>query len=63
MEDGLWSFPESLCELRCPVPPPVPNAVLQNKRCNETGLKVGSLCKYKCKPGYHAANKPRRYPT
>lgn len=60
MEDGLWSFPEALCELRCPAPPAVPNAVLQTKRCNETGLKVGTLCKYKCKPGYHVANKPKR---
>ncbi|XP_030647527.1 pregnancy-associated plasma protein A, pappalysin 1b [Chanos chanos] len=56
MEDGMWSFPEALCELRCPAPPPVPNAVLQTKRCNTTGLKVGSFCKYKCKPGYHVAN-------
>ncbi|KAI7812733.1 pregnancy-associated plasma protein A, pappalysin 1b isoform X1 [Triplophysa rosa] len=54
MEDGMWSFPEALCELRCPIPPPVPNAVLQTKRCNATDLKVGSFCKYKCKPGYHA---------
>uniref|UniRef100_A0AAY4ATE2 Pappalysin-1 n=1 Tax=Denticeps clupeoides TaxID=299321 RepID=A0AAY4ATE2_9TELE len=60
MEDGLWSFPEGLCELRCPAPPPVSNAVLQTKRCNETGLKVGTLCKYKCKPGYHVTNKPKR---
>ncbi|XP_015222644.2 pregnancy-associated plasma protein A, pappalysin 1a [Lepisosteus oculatus] len=62
MEDGLWSFPEALCELRCPAPPPVPNAVLQTKRCNATGLKVGSFCKYKCKPGYHVPNtdKPKR---
>lgn len=60
MEDGLWSFPEALCELRCPAPPPVPNAVLQTKRCNETGLKVGTLCKYKCRPGYHVTNKPKR---
>ncbi|XP_010876234.3 pregnancy-associated plasma protein A, pappalysin 1a [Esox lucius] len=60
LEDGLWSFPEALCELRCPAPPHVPNAVLQTKRCNDTGLKVGSLCKYKCKPGYHVTNKPKR---
>ncbi|XP_023816397.1 pappalysin-1 isoform X1 [Oryzias latipes] len=60
LEDGLWSFPEALCELRCPAPPPVPNAVLQTKRCNDTGLKVGTLCKYKCKPGYHVAKKPKR---
>ncbi len=63
MEDGLWSFPEALCELRCPVPPLLPNAMLQTKRCNETGLKVGTLCKYKCKPGYHVANKPKRFAT
>lgn len=61
MEDGLWSFPEALCELRCPAPPPVPNAMLQTKRCNDTGLKVGTLCKYKCRPGYHVANKPKRF--
>ncbi|CAB1318528.1 unnamed protein product [Coregonus sp. 'balchen'] len=60
LEDGLWSFPEALCELRCPSPPQVPNAMLQTKRCNDTGLKVGSLCKYKCKPGYHVTNKPKR---
>ncbi|XP_064153607.1 pappalysin-1-like [Anguilla rostrata] len=62
MEDGMWSFPAALCELRCPAPPPVPNAVLQTKRCNATGLKVGSFCKYKCKPGYHVPNtdKPKR---
>lgn len=60
LEDGLWSFPEALCELRCAAPPPVANAALQTKRCNETGLKVGTLCKYKCKPGYHVKNKPKR---
>uniref|UniRef100_A0AAV2IR08 Sushi domain-containing protein n=1 Tax=Knipowitschia caucasica TaxID=637954 RepID=A0AAV2IR08_KNICA len=60
LEDGLWSFPEALCELRCPAPPPVPNAVLQTKRCSEIGLKVGTLCKYKCKPGYHVTGKPKR---
>uniref|UniRef100_A0AAR2LIP0 Sushi domain-containing protein n=1 Tax=Pygocentrus nattereri TaxID=42514 RepID=A0AAR2LIP0_PYGNA len=65
MEDGMWSFPEALCELRCPAPPPVPNAILQTKRCNATGLKVGSFCKYKCKPGYHipSADKPKRQCT
>ncbi|XP_076126259.1 pregnancy-associated plasma protein A, pappalysin 1b [Alosa pseudoharengus] len=62
LEDGMWSFPEALCELRCPAPPPVPHALLQSKRCNATGLKVGSFCKYKCLPGYHVphTSKPRR---
>ncbi|XP_023666885.1 pappalysin-1-like isoform X2 [Paramormyrops kingsleyae] len=60
MEDGLWSFPEALCQLRCPAPPPVPHATLQTKRCATNGLKVGSLCKYKCEPGYHVAGRPKR---
>uniref|UniRef100_A0A3Q3CDN4 Pappalysin-1 n=1 Tax=Haplochromis burtoni TaxID=8153 RepID=A0A3Q3CDN4_HAPBU len=60
LEDGLWSFPEALCELRCPAPPLVPNAVLQTKRCQQSDLKVGTLCKYKCRPGYHVTNKPKR---
>ncbi|XP_076854279.1 pregnancy-associated plasma protein A, pappalysin 1b [Brachyhypopomus gauderio] len=62
MEDGMWSFPEALCELRCPEPPAVPHAILQTRRCNATGLKVGSICKYKCRPGYHipSADSPRR---
>ncbi|XP_058843170.1 pappalysin-1-like isoform X3 [Acipenser ruthenus] len=53
MEDALWSFPEALCELMCLAPPPVPNAILQTSRCRANGHKVGSFCKYKCKPGYH----------
>ncbi|XP_015263086.1 PREDICTED: pappalysin-1 [Gekko japonicus] len=63
MEDGLWSFPEALCELMCRAPPPVPNADLQTARCHEGKHKVGSFCKYKCKPGYHvpgSSRKPRK---
>ncbi|XP_054854549.1 pappalysin-1 [Eublepharis macularius] len=63
MEDGLWSFPEALCELMCRAPPLVPNADLQTARCHEGKHKVGSFCKYKCKPGYHvpgSSRKPRK---
>lgn len=65
MEDGMWSFPEAMCELRCPMPPSIPNAILQTKRCNTSGLKIGSFCKYKCKPGYHVpiADNPKRRVT
>lgn len=42
MEDGLWSFPEALCELMCLAPPPVPNADLQTARCARNKHKVGS---------------------
>ncbi|KFP50042.1 Pappalysin-1, partial [Cathartes aura] len=64
MEDGLWSFPEALCELMCRAPSIVPNADLQTTRCREDKHKVGSFCKYKCKPGYHvpgSSRKARKY--
>ncbi|XP_072421590.1 pappalysin-1-like isoform X5 [Chiloscyllium punctatum] len=60
LDDGLWSFPESLCELMCLAPPPVPNARLQSSRCQHDGHKVGSSCKYKCKPGYHVPSISRK---
>ncbi|OBS81988.1 hypothetical protein A6R68_24022, partial [Neotoma lepida] len=60
MEDGLWSFPEALCELMCLAPPPVPNADLQTARCRENKHKVGSFCKYKCKPGYHVPGSSKK---
>ncbi|XP_039618674.1 pregnancy-associated plasma protein A, pappalysin 1a [Polypterus senegalus] len=52
-EDGLWSFPEALCELMCSAPLMVSNATLQTSRCRGGVHKVGVFCKYKCKPGYH----------
>ncbi|NXF77960.1 PAPP1 protein, partial [Sclerurus mexicanus] len=60
MEDGLWSFPEALCELMCRAPSVVPNADLQTTRCREDKHKVGSFCKYKCKPGYHVPGSSRK---
>ncbi|XP_051893074.1 pregnancy-associated plasma protein A, pappalysin 1a isoform X3 [Pristis pectinata] len=60
LDDGLWSFPESLCELMCLAPPPVPNAVLQSLHCQQDGHKVGSSCKYKCRPGYHVPSISRK---
>uniref|UniRef100_U3J3E8 Pappalysin-1 n=1 Tax=Anas platyrhynchos platyrhynchos TaxID=8840 RepID=U3J3E8_ANAPP len=60
MEDGLWSFPEALCELMCRAPSIVPNADLQTTRCREDKHKVGSFCKYKCKPGYHVPGSSRK---
>ncbi|XP_032094321.1 pappalysin-1-like [Thamnophis elegans] len=53
LEDGLWSFPEALCELMCKAPPLIDNADLQTGRCRLQKHKVGSFCKYKCRPGYH----------
>ncbi|XP_075762103.1 pappalysin-1 isoform X1 [Pelodiscus sinensis] len=60
MEDGLWSFPEALCELMCRAPSLIPNADLQTARCREDKHKVGSFCKYKCKPGYHVPGSSRK---
>ncbi|OCT65662.1 hypothetical protein XELAEV_1804189710mg, partial [Xenopus laevis] len=56
IEDGLWSFPESICELMCLAPPPLPNAILQTARCHGDGHKVGSFCKYRCKQGFHVSD-------
>ncbi|KAM4663374.1 pappalysin-1 [Discoglossus pictus] len=60
LEDGLWSFPEAVCELTCLAPPPFPNAILQTAHCLSDGHKVGSFCKYKCKLGYHVPDASRK---
>lgn len=60
LEDGLWSFPEAICELMCMASPPLPNAELQTARCLSNGHKVGSSCKYKCKVGYHVLDATKK---
>lgn len=64
LEDGLWSLPEAYCKLECDAPPAVPNAKLLVPRCLQGNHDVGSVCRYKCKPGYHvaenAAGKPKK---
>ncbi|XP_009992981.1 PREDICTED: pappalysin-2 [Chaetura pelagica] len=64
LEDGLWSLPEAYCKLECDTPPPVANAKLLVPRCLQGNHDVGSVCRYRCKPGYHvaenAAGKPRK---
>uniref|UniRef100_A0A803VPR2 Pappalysin 2 n=1 Tax=Ficedula albicollis TaxID=59894 RepID=A0A803VPR2_FICAL len=64
LEDGLWSLPEAYCKLECDSPPAVANAKLLVPRCLQRNHDVGSVCRYKCKPGYHvaenAADKPKK---
>ncbi|XP_007433988.3 pappalysin-2, partial [Python bivittatus] len=64
LEDGLWSLPEAYCKLECDPPGPVANAELLLPRCKQGNHDVGSVCRYKCKPGYHVAEtkdeKPRK---
>ncbi|KAM9378975.1 pappalysin-2 [Phaethornis superciliosus] len=55
LEDGLWSLPEAYCKLECDAPPLVANAKLLVPRCLQGNHDVGSVCRYKCKPGYHVA--------
>ncbi|GAB0192742.1 pappalysin-2 [Grus japonensis] len=55
LEDGLWSLPEAYCKLECDAPPAVANAKLLVPRCLQGNHDVGSVCRYKCKPGYHVA--------
>ncbi|XP_055497937.1 pappalysin-2-like [Leucoraja erinacea] len=61
MEDGLWSFPEAFCKVECLAPPPVTNARLLVPRCLQGSHDVGSICRYKCNPGYyiHGTNDKR----
>ncbi|XP_064004195.1 pappalysin-2 [Pogoniulus pusillus] len=58
LEDGLWSLPEAYCKLECDAPPLVANAKLLVPRCLKGNHDVGSVCRYKCKPGYHVAENP-----
>uniref|UniRef100_A0A8D0GZS7 Pappalysin 2 n=1 Tax=Sphenodon punctatus TaxID=8508 RepID=A0A8D0GZS7_SPHPU len=64
LEDGLWSLPEAYCKLECDAPRAIPNARLLIPRCLQGNHDVGSVCLYKCKPGYHVAEsiegKPRK---
>ncbi|KAG7456967.1 hypothetical protein MATL_G00241530 [Megalops atlanticus] len=64
LEDGMWSFPEAYCKIECPEPPIVPNAKLLVPQCEGHGHDVGTICRYKCKPGYYItgslSKKPRK---
>ncbi|XP_051556019.1 pappalysin-2-like [Myxocyprinus asiaticus] len=64
LEDGLWSYPEAYCKIECPNPPSVPNSKLLVLQCDEDGHDVGTVCRYKCNPGYYVTGtldkKPRK---
>ncbi|XP_066548801.1 pappalysin-2 [Amia ocellicauda] len=62
LEDGLWSSPEAYCKLECSKPPDVPTAKLLVPRCEESGHDVGTICRYKCKPGYYVTGSPNQKP-
>ncbi|XP_039591587.1 pappalysin-2 isoform X2 [Polypterus senegalus] len=62
LEDGLWSFPEAYCKLECTLPPLVPNAKLMVPRCQQEGHSVGSICRYKCNPGYYVTGTHNKTP-
>uniref|UniRef100_A0A673IPZ2 Pappalysin-2-like n=1 Tax=Sinocyclocheilus rhinocerous TaxID=307959 RepID=A0A673IPZ2_9TELE len=53
LDDGLWSYPEAYCKIECPDPPSVPNATLLVPQCHGGGHDVGTVCRYKCNPGYY----------
>ncbi|KAI5103983.1 pappalysin-2 isoform X1, partial [Silurus meridionalis] len=64
LEDGLWSFPEAHCKIECTDPPTVPFAKLLVPQCNGRRHDVGTVCRYKCNPGYYImgslTKKPRK---
>uniref|UniRef100_UPI00358E3B5D pappalysin-1-like n=1 Tax=Myxine glutinosa TaxID=7769 RepID=UPI00358E3B5D len=52
LADGLWSFPEASCQLVCATAPVLSYARLRTKRCGRPNHEVGTVCKYRCLPGY-----------
>uniref|UniRef100_A0A8C3ATZ4 Pappalysin 2 n=1 Tax=Cyclopterus lumpus TaxID=8103 RepID=A0A8C3ATZ4_CYCLU len=66
LEDGLWSFPEAYCKIECPEVPDIPAAKLLTVDCVASGHDVGSVCRYKCNPGFYVIGSlkkktPRKY--
>ncbi|KAM7401317.1 hypothetical protein PAMA_005486 [Pampus argenteus] len=53
LEDGLWSFPEAYCKIECPEVLNIPTAKLLTADCLASGHDVGSVCRYKCNPGFY----------
>ncbi|XP_009296921.1 pappalysin-2 isoform X2 [Danio rerio] len=64
LEDGLWSYPEAYCKIECADPPFLPNATLLVPHCQGGGHDVGTVCRFKCNPGYYVTGtlnkKPRK---
>ncbi|XP_053325364.1 pappalysin-2 [Spea bombifrons] len=60
MWDGLWSLPEGYCKLECEAPPAIAHGKLLTPRCLLDHHDVGSMCRYRCKPGYHVADTVER---
>nr|XP_019955585.1 PREDICTED: pappalysin-2 [Paralichthys olivaceus] len=66
LDDGLWSFPEAYCKIECPEVPKIPNSKLLTADCQASGHDVGSVCRYKCNPGFYVTGSlqkktPRKY--
>lgn len=60
LEDGLWSFPEAYCKIECPEVPNISNAKLLTASCLASGHDVGSVCRYKCNPGFYVMGSLKR---
>ncbi|XP_069593904.1 pappalysin-2 [Ranitomeya imitator] len=60
MWDGHWSLPEGYCKIECDAPPAISNARLLTPRCHLGNHDVGSMCRYRCKLGYHVAEVSER---
>ncbi|XP_070531888.1 pappalysin-1-like [Ptychodera flava] len=61
--DGLYSLPESFCQLVCDKPDVPPNSVLVSQKCQQGGLNIGETCKIRCKVGYYVKGLAKRKRT
>ncbi|XP_076828238.1 pappalysin-2 [Brachyhypopomus gauderio] len=60
LEDGLWSFPEAYCKVECLEPPSVTHASLLGAQCEGSRFGVGTVCRYRCHPGYYVTGTSSR---
>ena len=58
--DGLWSLPNSYCQVKCSSVPVVKHAALVSSECRSGDLDVGAKCRFRCERGFHVDGLPTR---
>ncbi len=58
--DGIWSLPESYCQVKCSAAPVVKHASLTSRDCRSGDKDVGTRCRFRCDRGFHVESQPAR---
>ena len=51
--DGMWSLPNSHCQVKCSAAPTVKHAALLSNECQSGDVDVGTKCRFRCERGFH----------